>query len=118
MLDGYHILTLTHRDASLETIGQAIVPGDDAPQMLRTLKTRFGWDELLYVATCNRITFLFYSHAPVDSDLADRVLSIIRPDLSTQILENIASQMRLLRGAEAVRHLFEVAGSLDSLVVG
>lgn len=118
MLDGYHILTLTHRDASLETIGQAIVPGDDAPQMLQTLKTRFGWDELLYVATCNRITFLFYSQVPVGNDLADKVLSTIRPDLSARVLENIASQMRLLHGAEAVRHLFEVAGSMDSLVVG
>ncbi len=118
MLDGYHILTLTHRDASLETIGQAIVPGDDAPQTLQTLKASFGWDELLYLATCNRVTYLFYSQAPVDEDLADKVLRHIRPDLSAQVSQNVAGQMRLLHGVEAVRHLFEVAGSMDSLVVG
>lgn len=118
MLDGYHILTLTHRDASLETIGQAIAPGDDAPQTLQTLKADFGWDELLYLATCNRVTYLFYSQAPVDEDLADKVLRHIRPELSAQVSQNVAGQMRLLHGVEAVRHLFEVAGSMDSLVVG
>ncbi len=118
MLDGYHILTLTHRDAPLESIGQVVLTTDDAPEALQALKTRFGWDELLYLATCNRVAFLFYSQAPVQNDLAANVLAAIRPDLPASLLEKTAAQMRLLHGADAVRHLFEVAGSLDSLVVG
>ena len=58
MLDGYHILTLTHRDAPLETIGQVVVPGDNTAEILQALKTRFGWDELVYLSTCNRVTFI------------------------------------------------------------
>lgn len=118
MLDGYHILTLTHRDAPLDTIGQVVVPGDSASQTLQALKTRFGWDELLYLATCNRVTFLFYSQAPVDEALAIKALEVLHPEMPASNIENIASRMRLLHGADAVRHLFEVAGSLDSLVVG
>ena len=118
MLDGYHILTLTHRDAPLETIGQVVVPGDNTPEMLQVLKTRFGWDELLYLATCNRVTFLIYSKQPLAGDLALRVLETLHPAMPSAKAEKIAARMRLLRGSEAVRHLFEVAGSLDSLVVG
>ncbi len=118
MLDGYHILTLTHRDTLLETIGQVVLPGDTAPETLQSLKARFGWDELFYLATCNRVAFLFYSQEPMENNLAFRVLETICPEMPATALENIAAQMRLLHGADAVRHLFEVAGSLDSLVVG
>lgn len=118
MLDGYHILTLTHRDAALEIIGKAIVPADRASTTLYELKSRFGWSELLYLSTCNRVMYLFYSQAPVTEHLGTEVLHIIRPDLTDEEVAPIAASMRLLHGADAVRHLFEVAGSLDSLVVG
>lgn len=118
MLDGYHILTLTHRDAPLETIGKVVVPGDHAPGFLQALKNRFGWDELLYLATCNRITFLFYTQAPVNEAFAAGVLETLHPEMTASAIQDIATNMRLLHGADAVRHLFEVAGSLDSLVVG
>ena len=118
MLDGYHILTLTHRDAPLETIGQAVVPADGTQQILHELKNRFGWSELLYLGTCNRVTYLFYSQAPVDATFISEAVSLVRPDLPDSEISFIASRMRLLHGAEAIRHLFEVAGSLDSLVVG
>jgi glutamyl-tRNA reductase len=118
MLDGYSILTLTHRDAALETIGQVVAPGDRTDEVLQALKTRMGWDELLYLSTCNRVTFLIYNRAPLPDDMAARVLETMHPEMPAGQIENIAARMRLLRGADAVRHLFEVAGSLDSLVVG
>lgn len=118
MFDGYHILTLTHRDAPLEIIGRAIVPSDRAQQTLNDLKSRFGWSELLYLSTCNRVMYLFYDQASPEENLAVRALSIIHPGLSVSEIAPIAQRMRLLHGADAIRHLFEVAGSLDSLVVG
>ncbi len=118
MLDGYHILTLTHRDAPLETIGQAIVPADDTQQILHELKARFGWAELLYLSTCNRVMYLFYSQTPVNEVIISETVRLVRPGLSDSEISFITSRMRLLHGAEAIRHLFEVAGSLDSLVVG
>ncbi len=118
MLDGYHILTLTHRDAPLETIGRTVLPAGEAPAVLQHLKDRFGWTELLYLATCNRVAFLFYSQSPVADDLSERVWATLHPEWPVSDLRDVAGQLRLLHGADAVRHLFEVAGSLDSLVVG
>jgi glutamyl-tRNA reductase len=117
MLDGFHILTITHRDAPLETISHVLVPdaGDDA---LHALKAQFGWDELLYLNTCNRVTYLFYTTSPVSAELPLELLEFIRPDLSASTLNTTAAAIRLLHGANAVNHLFEVASSMDSLVVG
>ncbi|MBL7808917.1 MAG: glutamyl-tRNA reductase, partial [Saprospiraceae bacterium] len=61
MLDGFHILTLTHRDAALETLAHAIVPGENTAVSLENLKASMGWEELLYLATCNRVTYVFYT---------------------------------------------------------
>ena len=121
MLDGYHILTLTHRYASLDTIGRTIVRSDDRYEpgaVLRDLKDQFGWSELFYLATCNRVMYLFYSPAPVPIDLPEALLSAVRPELSDNEIAEIAPKMNLLHGAAAIRHLMEVAASMDSLVVG
>lgn len=118
MLNGYHILTLTHRQTALESIGKAIIPGDDAASALRMLRERMGWDELLYLATCNRVVYLFYTQQPVPDTLPADLLASIRPDLPAESRTDIAAKMRLLHGADAIRHLLEVAASMDSLVVG
>jgi glutamyl-tRNA reductase len=117
MLDGFNILTLTHRDAALDYIANAVVPDGSADALL-ALKNRFGWSELMYLATCNRVTYVFYTQQPLPEKIAVEVLRQLRPDLTPVALQNTAASMRLLRGAEAVQHLFEVAASMDSLVVG
>jgi len=121
MLDGYHILTLTHRHASLDAIGRSVVRSDESNQpatALRNLKSRFEWKELMYLATCNRVMYLFYTPAPVPADISEILLATVRPELPAHEIREIASNMQLLHGADAVRHLMEVASSMDSLVVG
>lgn len=118
MLNGYHLLTLTHRQAPLESIGQVIVRGDDPGAVLQELKTKFGWEELLYLPTCNRVIYLFYTPQPLSDQLPAEVLGTIRPDLPSESIDGLASKMRLLHGADAIRHLLEVSASMDSLVVG
>lgn len=117
MLDGYHILTLTHRHAALSAIGETIVR-DDSAAALQALKSHFGWDELLYLATCNRVVYLFYTPTRPAQNLAADLLAYIRPELDADTVKDLAGGMRLLHGGDAVRHLLEVAASMDSLIVG
>ncbi len=118
MLDGYHLLTLTHRHTALENIGHAMMDADVAAERLQQVKTELGWEEVLYLATCNRVMYLFYSPQPVEGSISQKLLAAIRPDLPNEILEETAAAMQLLHGADAIRHLLEVASSMDSLVVG
>lgn len=117
MLDGYHLLTLTHRHTPLETIGKMVVQ-DHASPVLQHLKDRFEWEEMMYLATCNRVAFLFYQHGRVSDSIAQEVVRMVRPELSFDEQEAISTQMRLLHGAEAIQHWLEVAASMDSLVIG
>lgn len=118
MFDGYHLLTLTHRHTTLENIGHAMADGATAAARLQQLKFELGWEELLYLATCNRVMYLFYTPQPLVADLAETVVATIRPDLTAQALAETAAAMQLLHGTDAIRHLLEVASSMDSLVVG
>ncbi len=118
MLDGYNILTLTHRDASLDMLAHAIVPGENTDISLQSLKAEMGWEELFYLATCNRVSYVFYTQNPVDQNIAEQMLSVLRPDLSAFVAQKTAAKIRLLQGTAAVTHLLEVAASMDSLVVG
>ena len=118
MLDGYHLLTLTHRHSALENIGHAMAPSDAVPEHLQQLKSAFGWEELLYLSTCNRVMYLFYSTQPLPANLSQAMLTQLRPDLSAFTLAKTADEMQLLHGVSAIRHLLEVAASMDSLVVG
>lgn len=120
-MKGYHLLTLTHRQASLEEIGRLVIPpseGQSLGDQLASLKARFGWDELLYLATCNRVIFFFYTRKPVDLGVAHQFLAALRPDLHECPPACLALKMSLFEGEMAIGHLHEVAASIDSLVIG
>ncbi len=62
--------------------------------------------------------YLFYSAQPLAADLPQTLLAELRPDLASATIAKTAAAMQLLHGVAAVRHLLEVAASMDSLVVG
>ena len=66
--------------------------------------------EVLFLATCNRVEFLFSRPPDIEK-------------LYTQVLSRVINREELAKGEwfngeGAVRHLFKVASSLDSMVVG
>jgi glutamyl-tRNA reductase len=121
MLAGYHLITLTHRDALLEDISKSAIIAD-APLLLKeqlfSLKGKMGWEELMYLSTCNRVMYFFYTTNNTSENIAQELLESIRLDLSAQQIATIAAKMQVIHGAEAIQHVFEVASSIDSLVVG
>ncbi len=114
MLQHVHILTLTHRHAKLRDIGAIVAAfeGDGLLQEnLTSLRDRGLVDEIFYLSTCNRVSLLFATKHEVDQAFRDKLL----PGHSTL---PALFEMEHLRGMKAVYHLFEVGGSIDSLVVG
>ena len=121
MLEGYHCLTLTHREAPLETIGQLVLrnDADRTPELvLQQLKTQFDWEEVFYLATCNRVLFFYYQAVPAKGVEPATLVALLRPDLPAQKQAETASYIRQINGGEAIQHLLEVASSMDSLVIG
>ena len=73
MQENYKILTITHRLTDLKQIGQYVLKVSDDHQLrerLEAIKEEFELSELFYLATCNRVMFLFKTHQDLSADFA------------------------------------------------
>lgn len=118
MLGSYKILTVTHRRTSLKNIGQFVMPHldkADLQQRLEEFKAIMGLEELFYLSTCNRIIYFFVTNQPLDVAFQCRFFQYVNPNLTTSLLEQ---SLQAYEGEAALEHLYAVASSIDSLVVG
>ena len=118
MLNGYKILTVTHRDVQLEQISDFVLTHSEEGELchkLTELKYQLGLDELMYIATCNRVIYLFLTEAELDIAFINTFLQEINATLSPTFIQQVVSAYE---GKEAIVHLYEVSSSIDSLVVG
>jgi glutamyl-tRNA reductase len=107
---------LSHRSAPLAVREQLAVPNARLAQRLLEIKARSRAGELVLLSTCNRVEVVA---SPLDGD------SDTPSDLGSRIVDELArrnpgvgSHLYVHVGRTAVEHLFRVAASLDSLVVG
>ena len=107
----------THHEAKLD-IRQLLAFGpEQVADALKTWQMRFPLSELVLVSTCNRVEL--YAAAPdseslpTAEELADALLSI--RNLSAQQFEG---QFTTLVDRDVVRHVYRVASSLESMVIG
>ena len=101
------LVGLSHRSAPIEVRERVALTGDALKDALVQLKGQEGVGEALVVSTCNRVEV--YVHA--ESEDAARAFFTSRS-------EEAGAHVYVERGVEAVRHLFRVSSSLDSMVVG
>jgi glutamyl-tRNA reductase len=74
-----------------------------------------GVEEAAIVCTCNRVEVV--ACAQQADHAVDRVTQFLRAEQSDSVPE-LAAHLYVYRGREAIRHLFRVASSLDSMVIG
>lgn len=91
---------------------------DAQSRFLVELKVKFEIDELLHLSTCNRIEFFVCTNTLLDSTILKNILNFVYPQLSSNDLKLFSESAELFEGDEAINHVFELASSLKSLVVG
>jgi glutamyl-tRNA reductase len=96
--------------------GLTISP-DQRERMLPELKRALGADEIIYLATCNRVELIYStSHGLVPSSALHRLVDFFfRDGRSISFFPNDFHQ---LTGREATAHIFRMVSSLDSVVMG
>lgn len=82
-----------------------------------SLHERFPNTESVVLSTCNRVEL--YVARPTDADpLTPPQLAQFLSEFHGVPLDDFVGELRAATGPEAVRHLFEVISSLDSMVLG
>jgi glutamyl-tRNA reductase len=109
------IVGVNHRKAPVEVREQVNFNDGLLDDALRQLIALDPIEEGVILSTCNRVEVVATTS---DGDLAVEALASFlgkRENLEQQRLED---HLSVYRGREAVRHIFRVAASLDSMVVG
>jgi len=101
------LVGLSHKSAPIEVRERVALTGDELKAALTALKAMQGVEEAFVVSTCNRVEVFVQSEALDPARL-----------FFTSRTEQADEHLYVKEGPEAVRHLFRVASSLDSMVVG
>jgi glutamyl-tRNA reductase len=110
------ILGVSHRTTPVALRERLGFPEDALPAALARLKTVPGVREAAIVSTCNRVeivTCVAADQNGVDAEVA----AFLARERDVEHAQ-FAPHVYLHRGRDAVRHLFRVSASLDSMVVG
>jgi glutamyl-tRNA reductase len=109
------LVGLNHRTAPVEIRERISFPAEELDRYLKVLKDLPSLTEGFILSTCNRVEICASANDP------DQGLNEIKDFLATQHclpLSEFEDALYVLQGAELVRHVFRVAASLDSMVVG
>jgi glutamyl-tRNA reductase len=119
------VVGLSHRTAPVEVRERLAAGADALPVVLARLAARTELAEVLFLSTCNRVEVFGFVHASVPGRAGDPVeaaLRAIREELARQggagSGDELAAYLYDKRGDEAIEHVFRVAASLDSMVLG
>jgi glutamyl-tRNA reductase len=109
------LLGINHKTAPVALRECIAFSGDESIAALQTLHRQPDINEVLLFSTCNRVELLFVT------DNKTRTVSATKnfiAEFNKIPLEQFDDALYIHEGNEAVRHVFRVASSLDSMVVG
>lgn len=114
----FKVIALTHRNLGLDLVGRFHIEPNHQKERIAPTFQHFELKELLFLSTCNRVEFFFRCYEDAEPEWVAAFLKHLYPDLNSEQLEKAVAGARIYSGIDAVRHLFHVASSLDSLVIG
>jgi glutamyl-tRNA reductase len=111
----FSVTGLNHKTAPVAVRERVAFPDAQLPESLEALRAQPGVQEALILSTCNRVEVALA--AEDQTNLRDHVERFLASSHQIDPGE-IGPHLYHFEAGEAVRHLFRVASSLDSMVVG
>ncbi|WP_028297560.1 glutamyl-tRNA reductase [Olivibacter sitiensis] len=112
------VIAFTHKHIDLKDLGNLIICNEEIENRLMNVKSSFDIPEIFYVGTCNRVEFVFHSPQNLTSDFVKSFLEKLNFCVPNEQFACFLSQVTTYEDMEALKHLFRMSCSLDSLVVG
>jgi glutamyl-tRNA reductase len=113
------VVGLSHRTAPVDVREKFATGGDVLPQVLARLASQPELKEVMFLSTCNRVEVLASAKSPEEEANAVRAIrEALRGHAGLDNADELIPYLYERAGNEAVRHIFRVAASLDSMVLG
>ena len=106
---------VSHNTAPVEVRESLAFRAEDLHRALQDLRSRAGVNEALILSTCNRVEITVTTEDSIDPQTT---VDLFLTDHKPVPAEGIGPHVYRYEGREAIHHLFRVAASLDSMVVG
>jgi glutamyl-tRNA reductase len=106
---------VSHKTAPVEVRECLAFREESLPAALADLRARPGVTEAVILSTCNRVEITLTTEDSVDPQL---VVDTFLSDHKSISTASIGPHLYRHEGQDAIHHLFRVAASLDSMVVG
>ncbi len=117
-LDSFYSLAFTHRLLPVTKIGLLHIDPIDQKNRLAKIKNDCAISELLFLSTCNRVEFMFVTSQEVSNEFILDLLAKLYPAFTSEELMEFSENCEIYAGQNAVTHIFSVASSIDSMVLG
>jgi glutamyl-tRNA reductase len=113
-----HTIAFNHNQFTLEQVGKLHLSPDERDASLILIKAELEIEELVYLSTCNRVEFILVCHKKINSKFLEKLLKLVNAEFSAEEIHNYAEKALVYDGEKSIQHLFRVASSLDSFIVG
>jgi glutamyl-tRNA reductase len=111
------VVGCSHRSSSVATRERLAFSPDQAREALDDLHNRFPESEAVLLSTCNRVEVYTAAEDPARSPTQQELVEFLAGFHGLHVAD-VFDDLFERSGEDAVRHLFEVAASLDSMVLG
>jgi glutamyl-tRNA reductase len=117
------VIGLSHKTAPVEVRERFATGSDVLPAVLARLTSRVEIEEAMFLSTCNRVEVIGLPKPAGSLEESTQLAShaireALREHIGASSVEELRSYLYERTGEEAVRHVFRVAASLDSMVLG
>lgn len=116
LMDRLLLLGLNHTTAPLELRERLAFGAAQARDAVRALREHYPHCEFVLLSTCNRVEL--YAARPIHSQPRFEQMAEFLASFRDTPLERFSNYLYQRAGDDVVTHLFSVASSLDSMVIG
>ncbi|QBQ42523.1 glutamyl-tRNA reductase [Sphingobacterium psychroaquaticum] len=112
------VIAFTHKHVELKDLGNLVICNEELEDRLASLKTTLDIPEIFYIATCNRVEFVFRGAHELSDEFIAEFMHKMNFCVPSDRLQCYLGQVTRYEGMDALNHLFRMSCSLESLVVG
>ncbi|MGO3305691.1 MAG: glutamyl-tRNA reductase [Sphingobacterium sp.] len=112
------VIAFTHKHVELKDLGNLVICNEELEDRLANLKTRLDIPEIFYIATCNRVEFVFCGAHDLNDQFIAEFMGQMNFCVPAERLQCFLGQVTRYEEMDALTHLFRMSCSLESLVVG